>query len=255
MRKRFLNRTNILGIIGVFLLAALARFAVASPQEKNISAIQKAVEQKLQKHGLLAGNAIQVSVGNGVITLTGTVKTLAQKTLAGRDAASTKGSNTVENHLTLVESNLTPGQIAEGIGAALDKNSIYGIFDWCGFRIDSEGAVTLMGWVYLPGHIAEYTKLAEAQPGVTKVVNELRPIMSSDADNALRLQVARLIYLRPMAATFARQTGPIHILVENGVVTLAGTVSSEGDIRAYESRVRSNTGALAIMNELKVKSK
>jgi len=49
------------------------------PQDKNLSAIQKTVEQELQKHGLLAGNAIQVSVGNGAITLTGTVQTLAQK--------------------------------------------------------------------------------------------------------------------------------------------------------------------------------
>ena len=61
------------------------------PQDKNLSAIQKTVEQELQKHGLLTGKAIQVSVGNGAITLTGTVQTLAQKNQAGLDAAAVKG--------------------------------------------------------------------------------------------------------------------------------------------------------------------
>jgi osmotically-inducible protein OsmY len=248
-------RSTVFAILLVFFLAALASFAEGSPQDKNLTAIQKTVEQELQKHGLLAGNDIQVSVGNGTITLTGTVQTLAQKTQAGRDAAAVKGHFSVENNLTFAKSDLTTEQIAEGLATALEKSSFYGIFDRCGFLVDSEGVVTLMGRVYLLGHTAEYARLAEAQPGVTKVVNELRPIMPSDDDNALRLQVARLIYNRPMAASFARQTGPVHILVENRVVTLAGTVSSESDGYTYVSLVRNNTGALAIVNELRVKSK
>ena len=248
-------RSIIFEIVVAASVAVLAIFAEGSPQDKNLAAIQKTVEQELQKDGLLAGNTIQVSVGNGTITLTGTVRTLTQITQAGLDAAAVKRHFSVENNLTLVKSDLTPEQIAEGIETALDKSSFYGIFDRCGFLVDFEGVVTLMGRVYLLGHAAAYTKLAEAQPGVTKVVNKLRPIMPSDADNALRQQVARLIYNRPMAASFARQKGPIHILVENGVVTLVGTVSSESDFDAYRSLVRNNTQALAVMNELRVKSK
>ncbi len=248
-------RSTVFAIFLGFFLAASASVAEGSSQDKNLTAIQKTVEKELQKHGVLAGNAIQVGFENGTITLTGTVQTLAQKTQAGRDAAAAKGHFSVKNDLTLVKSDLTPMQVAEGLAAVLEMSSFYGIFDRCGFRVDPEGVVTLMGWVYLLGRTAEYTKLAEAQPGVTKVVNELRPIMPSEEDNALRLQVARLIYSRPMAASFARQTGPVHILVENGVVTLAGTVSSEGDGSAYISRVRNNTRALAIVNELRVNSK
>jgi osmotically-inducible protein OsmY len=240
-------------LVLVFFLAALARFVEGFPQDKNLSAIQKTVEQELQKHGLLAGNAIQVGVGNGAITLTGTVQTLAQKNQAGLDAAAVKGHFSIENDITLVKSDLTPGQIAGGINMALNQGSSYGIFDRCEFLVDSEGVVTLAGWVYLRGHSADYTKIAEAQPGVTKVINQMKPVISSDVDNALRQQVAQLIYHRPMAATFARQTGPIHILVENGVVTLAGFVSSESDIKTYGNLVSNNTGALAIVNELRVK--
>ena len=249
------TRSTVFAILLGFFLAALASSAEGSPQDKDLTAIQKSVEQVLQKHGLLAGNAIQVSVGNGTITLTGTVQTLAQKTQAGRDAAAVKGHFGVKNDLTLAKSDLTPTQVAEGLATVLEKSSFYGIFDRCGFLVDPEGGVTLMGWVYLLGHTAAYINLAEAQPGVTKVVNELRPIMPSDTDNSLRQQVARLIYNRPMAASFARQTGPIHILVENGVVTLAGTVSSESDFDTYRNLVRNNTQALAVMNELRVKSK
>jgi osmotically-inducible protein OsmY len=258
MGKKLADRviiSTVFAMVLVSFLAALARFTEGFPQDKNYSAIQKTVERELQKHGLLAGNAIQVSVGNGAITLTGTVQTLAQKTQAGRDAAAVKRSFSVENNLTLIKSDLTPEQVAEGINTALNKSSSYGIFDRCEFRVDPEGVVTFMGWVYLRGHNAEYTKIAEAQPGVTKVVNELRPILSSDEDNTLRQQVARLIYHRPMAASFARQTGPIHILVENAVVTLAGIVPSEDDINTYGSLVSNNTGALAVVNQLRVKSK
>lgn len=257
MRKRFASsaaRSASAAILFVLFLAALAGFAEGRSQDKNIAAVQKSVEEELQKHGLLAGNAIEVSVGNGTITLTGTVQTLAQKTTAGLDAAAVKGHFRVKNDLTLVKTDLTPQQIGEGLASALEKSSFYGIFDRCGFRVDPDGVVTLMGWIYLLGRTAKYAALAEAQPGVTKVVNELRPILPSDTDNAIRLQVARLIYSRPMAAGFARQTGPVHILVENGVVTLAGTVSSEDDAAALLSRIRNNTGALAIVNELRVKS-
>lgn len=254
MDNRIRAGTRAVGLSLIFL-SGLAAFAAAFPQEKELSSVQKAVEQRLEKRGLLAANHIQVSVEKGVITLSGTVQTLAQKSQAGREAGAVKGHFTVQNNLTLVESSLTPEQIAVNLGTALEKSSFYGIFDWCGFRIDTEGVLTLMGWVYLTGHVAEYVRLAESQPGVTKVVNELRQIMSSDPDNVLRLQVARLIYIRPMAAGFARQPGPIHILVDNGTVTLAGTVSTEGDIRSFESLVRSNTGALAVINELKVRPK
>ena len=98
-------------------------------------------------------------------------------------------------------------------------------------------------------------KIAQAQPGVTKVENDLRPLLVSDSDNAVRLQVARAIYTRPTGPSFARMTGPVHILAENGVVTIAGTVKSEKDIEAYESLVRLSTGGLRVINELKVKVK
>jgi osmotically-inducible protein OsmY len=254
MCKHFSTRTRVVGIVLVFFLAALARFAEGSPQDKNLSAIQKAVEQQLQKHRLLAGNAIQVNVGNGAIILTGTVQTLAQKTQAGRDAAAVKGHFSVENNLTLVKSDLTPEQVADEIETALDKSSFYSIFDWCEFRVDPEGVVTLMGWVHL-GRGDDYTKLAEAQPGVTKVLNELRHIMTVETDSALRRKVAHEIYRRSMAKNYAHQTGPVHILVENGVVTLLGTVSSEGDIASNISLVRSSTTANEVVNKLKVKSK
>jgi osmotically-inducible protein OsmY len=58
-----------------------------------------------------------------------------------------------------------------------------------------------------------------------------------------------------MFRDFAHQPGPIHILVENGVITLAGKVKSLQESNSLENLVRYDTGAVSVVNDLEVKEK
>jgi osmotically-inducible protein OsmY len=216
-------------------------------------AVKNRVVEKFKQSGLLVGNDIQVAVENKTITLTGTVRNLALKEQAGREALSVaKGFNLV-NNITLAAVGLSTQQIAEAVMAAIEKSPSYFIFDFVGVSVTDDGAVTLKGWTTYPWSATDFVKLAQAQPGVQKVTNEIRRIVSTDADQTLRLVVARLIYTRPRTSSFSRMNGPVHILASNGVVTLGGTVDKESDIDGFERLVRFNTNAVNVVNALQVR--
>jgi hypothetical protein len=59
------------------------------------------VQAKIQGEQVLAGQNIQVSVANGVATLSGTVTDEASRALAGNDSGSVAGIKTVVNNLTV----------------------------------------------------------------------------------------------------------------------------------------------------------
>jgi osmotically-inducible protein OsmY len=238
-----------------FGTAAAAAAGPALPQDRSLEpAIKSVIENRLQKRGILVGDNIRVTVGNGTVTLAGTVQTLAQKKQAARIAYAVNDAYHVLNDLAVAPSGLEPPRIAAGIRGALDASVFYDIFDWCDVSVTDRGVATLAGWVFVPWHAGEFVKIAESQPGVTKVVDDLRAILPSDFDDMLRVEVARLVYEHPTSWSFARSPGTVHILVDRGVVTLAGTVPAESDVRGLADLVRYNTAALSVVNELKARS-
>src|SRR5262249_48608295 len=65
-------------------------------------------------------------------------------------------------------------------------------------------------------------------PGVVSVTNSLKVAPLSNFDDRLRIQVARAIYGDPSFTLYGMQAQPpIHILVDNGHVTLTGFVGTE----------------------------
>jgi osmotically-inducible protein OsmY len=229
------------------------RTAAPSQEAASPAAVETRVEARLDKLSAASGGAVQVAVAGKTVTLTGTVRTLADKVQAGEEAAAAARGYEVVNDLELTKTDLTLQQIAESVFTAIEKSPDYGIYDYVGVLVRGEGEAVLKGWVYYPRNATKFLKLAEARPGVTKVTNEIRPELMSVEDKALRLQVARLIYVRPKTSTFPRMTGNIHILVENGVVTLAGTVKNEEEVASYERLVHFNTNAVRIINLLRAR--
>ncbi len=252
-----LRRISMAGAVAGLLLAVLAAGPLAAvPQDKNQdAAVKDRVEGKFKEQGLLLGNDLQVTVENKTVTLSGTARTLFQKEDAGRAARSAAKGYKIVNDIALAAVDLTPQQIADGVMAAIDRSSSYYIFDYVGIAVTAGGVVTLKGWGSYPWSATEFVKLAQSQPGVQKVVNEIQRAIIMDADRTLRLQVAMLIYIRPSGAGFTRQNGAVHILVNNAVVTLGGFVDKEADIDGFEHLVRFSTGALNVINGLQLRKK
>jgi osmotically-inducible protein OsmY len=255
MKKDSFSRTGIILSLLTALALAGGPYIAAGQDKDSDAAVKSRVEGKFKEVGLLLGNDIQAAVDNKTVTLSGTVRTLAQKEQAGREARDVAKGYKIVNNIALADAGLSAEEIAGSIMAAIEKSDSYFIFDLVGVAVTGQGVATLKGWTYYPWSATEFIKLAQSQPGVQKVANEIRRILITDADRALRTQVAQLIYTRPKGPGFSRTSGAVHIIVNNGVVTLGGTVDRESDIDGFERLIRSNTGAVTVVNGLQVKRK
>ncbi len=138
--------------------------------------------------------------------------------VAGVASASTKGSAGMPQ---------TDEGIAKAIRHEILMYPYYTIWDDVNFQV-AGGQVELEGAVNQPYKKDDIQRLVSKVPGVISVTNELKVLPLSNMDDRLRLQVARAIYRDPALTRYAIQAiPPIHIIVENGHVTLTGTVSTE----------------------------
>jgi osmotically-inducible protein OsmY len=242
------------GLMAVLLLAGGS--VPAAGQDKNSDAAVRAkIEGKFKQHGLLVGNDIRVAVESRTIALSGTVRTLAQKEDAERDAHSAAKKHKIVNDIVLAAAGRSAQEIGGAIMAGIEKSHSYAVYDYVGLAVTESGEVTLKGWVYYPWHAAEFVKIAKSQPGVVKVEDETMSLQTSGYDETLRYNIARLFYNRPTALPFSRTTGPVHVVVFNATVTLGGWVEKESDIAGYEQLVRLSTGATNITNMLQARRK
>ncbi|MGD0776123.1 MAG: BON domain-containing protein [Candidatus Solibacter sp.] len=101
----------------------------------------------------------------------------------------------------------------------------YTLWDDIGFRIEN-GNVELVGAVSQPYKKSDIERIVGHVPGVASVTNEIKVLPLSPRDDRLRLQIARAIFSDPALARYAMGAVPaIHIIVDNGKVTLTGAVN------------------------------
>ena len=131
----------------------------------------------------------------------------------------------------------------------------YTIFDNINFQVN-EGAVELVGEVSEPYKKADLGRIAQHVPGVTSLSNDLKVLPLSPMDNRLRIQVARAIFRDPQLFQNGRQPlPPIHIIVDNGHVTLEGVVRTETEKDV--AGIRANAAGLSfgqVTNNLRVEN-
>ncbi|HEV2213899.1 MAG TPA: BON domain-containing protein, partial [Terracidiphilus sp.] len=104
MRKTESARTFRAGSAALAVLALAAMLAAGCKQSapaQNDQQLASSVQSKIQGESALNGQNIQVSVSNGVATLSGTAADDASRALAGNDAGSVPGVRTVVNNLTV----------------------------------------------------------------------------------------------------------------------------------------------------------
>lgn len=103
----------------------------------------------------------------------------------------------------------------------------YTLWDDISFRVDN-GHVELFGAVSQPYKKSDVQSIVQHIPGVQSVTNEIKVLPLSPFDDELRLRVARAIYRDPVLSRYAMGAVPsIHVIVDNGHVTLTGAVNSD----------------------------
>jgi len=121
----------------------------------------------------------------------------------------------------------TDADVAKGVRHEILMYPHYTLWDDVSFRVQN-GSVELLGSVNQPYKSSDLQKIVQHVPGVTAVTNDLKVLPLSNFDDRLRLQVANAIYRDPTLSRYAMGAIPsIHIIVDNGHVTLTGAVNSQ----------------------------
>ena len=141
-------------------------------------------------------------------------------------------------------------RVAEDVGKAITEYVRLTIFDDINAQVEN-GMVTLTGKVTMPFKKNDVEKRIAKIDGVRAVRSDIGVLPVSPFDEQLRARVARAIYGNPSFWTYAAMARPpIHIIVENGRVTLAGVVNSNVE-RMLARSLATGLGEFSVTNALK----
>jgi hyperosmotically inducible protein len=147
----------------------------------------------------------------------------------------------------------TDADLQQRIGHEVRMYPYYSIWDDISYRV-ANGQVELFGAVSQPYKKSDIERIVRRVPGVTSVTDEVKVLPLSRFDDQLRMQVARAVYSDPVLNRYALQAvGPIHIIVDNGHVTLTGVVNT--DMEKNVAGIRANGAGMsfgAVTNNLQV---
>jgi hyperosmotically inducible protein len=119
--------------------------------------------------------------------------------------------------------------IAKNVQHNLMTYPYYSVFDDISYKVEN-GQVSIYGAVTRPVKKSDIHNIIARLPGVESVNDNIEVLPLSDNDNLLRRQIAASIYRFPTLSRYGMGTHPsIHIIVDNGHVTLTGVVDTQAD--------------------------
>lgn len=131
----------------------------------------------------------------------------------------------------------------------------YGVFDRLAYKVEGD-TVTLLGEVTRPTLKNDAENVVKNVEGVERVINQIKVLPLSPNDDQIRLATFRAIYGHSALNRYALQAvPPIHIIVENGRVTLEGVVANEGDKNIANIQANGVSGVFAVTNNLVVEGR
>jgi osmotically-inducible protein OsmY len=244
MKMKMFTTVALLVLLSMTALAATGRFD---------QQIQQAVSVKMHEAQQLQN--VSSTVEDGIVTLTGTVNLFQDKLDAAKKLKKLSNVNGVRNQIAVAGQDIPDSQLQQKLAKKLAYDRV-GYFDNAFNYLTlsvKDGVVTLAGDTY--NEVARDSALAIVQrtAGVKDVVSEVKVLPTSIFDNDLRLRTARAIYRDSVLGRYATDpVDPIRIVVDNGHVTLYGTVQSEMDKNIAGLRANSVFGAFSVDNKLAV---
>jgi osmotically-inducible protein OsmY len=213
---------------------------------KTDAEIQRDVLEELRWDPRVEETDLDVTVGGGVVTLTGTVTSWARR-VAARDAARrVAGVRDVANAIT-VETPESLDRTDPELADAVRRTLAWDVFvpDDRIVSTVTSGIVTLEGTVETLMQRDAAERALRNLTGVKAVVNKL----AVQAPARINEHVAEAIE-HALERRAERQARRIRIDVHDGVVTLTGTVHSWAERRSVLGAARSTPGVRAVEDRL-----
>jgi hyperosmotically inducible protein len=231
-------------VLGPERLRAEARSRLSDAQ------VQAVVERTLVDRDI---EGVTVAATGGNVTLTGTVPSAWSRNEAEWIALKTHDVKGVANRLTVARAE-SDAALARNVAKQVRRYVLYSVFDDVDVGV-KQGQVTLTGEVTAAYKASDVARVASKVPGVQAVSNAIRTLPVSLFDDRLRAAIAHRIYTDPVFESYALQVSPpIHIVVEDGHVTLTGAVGSEVERVKAGFTAREVFGVMSVDNELQVAS-
>jgi hyperosmotically inducible protein len=251
-KKGLLKTAGSLLAVGVLSATLAAQTATATRYDNQI---QSTVTQKLTAKSQFRD--VKASVGDGIVTLTGTVDLYQRKLDAGKLARKTANVQGVRNLITVAGPTISDAQLEQKLARKLRyvRVSYDNTFDYFAVGV-KDGVVTVEGADRTGVGRDEALADIANMPGVKDVVSSISIEPVSLFDDELRLRAARVIYRDAVLSKYAIDPAhPIRIIVENGHVTLYGSVDSTMDKNVAGIRANQLSDAFSVDNKLVVEGK
>ncbi|MGO9086459.1 MAG: BON domain-containing protein [Candidatus Sulfotelmatobacter sp.] len=240
--------------LAVGLLSATL-VAQAAPAARYDNQIQTAVTHKLAAKSQFSD--VHASTEDGIVTLTGTVDLYQRKLDAAKLARKTSDVQGVRNLITVAGPNVTDAQLEQKLAQQLRfvRVGFDSTFDYFALGV-KDGVVTVEGQDRTGVGRDEALADIANTPGVKDVINNISVEPVSTFDDGLRLRVARVIYGDSILSRYATDPArPIRIIVDNGHITLYGSVDSTMDKQIAGIRANQLPGAFSVKNNLQVEAR
>jgi hyperosmotically inducible periplasmic protein len=129
----------------------------------------------------------------------------------------------------------------------------YGVFDNLAYSVGSDGTVTLLGQVSRPALKSDAENVVKRIEGVEKVVNDIDVLPTSSNDDRIRRDTYRAIYGNEALSQYQLRAVPtIHIIVNNGHVTLEGAVARQMEKQIAGMQANQVPGVFSVTNNVQV---
>ena len=238
--------------LAMALLVLLSMTAMATTGRYD-QQIQQAASHKINDAKHMQN--VNSSVEDGIVILTGTVGLYEDKLDAAKKVKKLQHVTGVRNDITVAGENVPDAQLQKKLAKQLayDRVGYYdNTFNYVAVDV-KDGVVTLSGdTVYdIPKDVA--LDIVARTPGVKDVVNDVKVLPVSNFDDSIRIRTARAIYRDSVLGRYASDPAhPIRIVVDNGHVTLYGSVENTMDRNIAGIRASSVFGAFSVENKLVV---
>lgn len=237
--------------VGILSAGLAAQTSSASRYDQDI---QVRVEKQLANNKDFRN--VQASTDDGIVTLTGTVDLYQQKLDAARKIRKGDKVQGVRN-LIAVSTNVPDGELSARLNRKLyyDRIGYDNRFNYVTASVN-DGVVILVGETRTDVSSDSAQWLASNVPGVKEVVNNIKVAPVSNFDDDIRVQAIRAIYRDPVLSRYASDpASPIRIVVNNGTLSLYGTVANAMDKNIAGMRASQVFGAFKVQNNLEISSR
>ena len=238
-------------LVGLLSVSLVAQTSAA----RYDATIQTAATQKFD--GNQKFQNVKSSVEDGIVTLTGTVDLYQDKLDAAKTARKLKNVQGVRNLIAVAGPAVTDAQLHEELSRKLyfDRVGWYdSAFNYFTLSVN-DGVVTIGGQTYNDVGRDSALALVQRMAGVKDVVNEVKVSPVSMFDDSIRKRTVRAIYgYSPLGKYAIDPARPIRIIVENGHVSLYGTVINSMDKQIAGMRANQVPGAFSVQNNLVVEN-